>query len=117
MTQFNEPSYPATENKRDWNDPLNLGVLKPGTSPTILKVHGFFIGLFFGVIRGGRSNYPFQRGKASAPGHRRGNRAGGLAARLHSTVRIAAEANRPMHPRRARGTLPSSGHLSDALLP
>ena len=50
MTQFNEPSYPATESKRDWNDPLNLGVLKPGTSPTVLKVHGFFIGLFFGVI-------------------------------------------------------------------
>jgi hypothetical protein len=50
MTSFNEPSNTAAESKLDWNDPLNLSVLKPGTSPTVLKVHGFLIGLFFGVI-------------------------------------------------------------------
>jgi len=87
MTQFNEPSYPATENKRDWNDPLNLGVLKPGTSPTILKVHGFFIGLFFGVIRGGRSNYPFQRGKRA---HRVIGAGIGLAVWLPACIALSA---------------------------
>jgi hypothetical protein len=50
MTQFNDPSYPAAKKKRDWNDPLNLGLFEPGTSHAILKVHGFLTALFFGII-------------------------------------------------------------------
>lgn len=50
MTQPNEPSYPAAETKRDWNDPFSLSVFQPGTNPTTLKVHGFFIALILGFI-------------------------------------------------------------------
>ena len=31
-----------------WNDPL--GVFKPDARPAALKIHGFIIGMFFGVL-------------------------------------------------------------------
>jgi hypothetical protein len=47
--QADEPAFAAEAKKRDWwNDPF--GVFNPDASPMALKVHGFFVGLLFGVI-------------------------------------------------------------------
>lgn len=47
--QANEPALPAEARKRDWwNDPL--GVFKTDANPIALKIHGFIIGMFFGLI-------------------------------------------------------------------
>lgn len=49
MIHANEAAAPAAETKRDWwNDPF--GVFKPQANPTALKVHGFVVGIFFGII-------------------------------------------------------------------
>ena len=41
-------SATPARNRDWWNDPL--GVFGPDTRPRALKIHGFIIGLFFGII-------------------------------------------------------------------
>ena len=49
MVQADEPLPTTSTNKRDWwNDPL--GVNKSDATPTALRIHGFIIGVFFGII-------------------------------------------------------------------
>jgi hypothetical protein len=39
----------TSTNERDWwNDPL--GVFKPDAKPAALRVHGFIVGAFFGIL-------------------------------------------------------------------
>ena len=41
-------SAPPATHRDWWNDPL--GVFRPDASPAALKIHGFIIGMFFGIL-------------------------------------------------------------------
>ena len=49
MVQVDEHLSTSQTKRRDWwNDPL--GVFKSDATPAALRIHGFIIGVFFGVI-------------------------------------------------------------------